>query len=137
MVLGGHGDNMVPLKRFANIGGIPLDQFLSKKKIDQLVKRTQTGGAEIVGLLKKGSAYFAPGRAVAEMVEAIVRDQKRVLPCAALCKGEYGAKNIFIGVPVVLGERGVEEIIELKLDAQEKKLMKATIKHVQSLVKKL
>lgn len=137
MVLGGHGDTMVPLKRYANIGGIPLTQFLTTAKINNLVKRTQEGGAEIVKHLKTGSAFFAPGRAIAEMVEAIIKDQKRILPCAALCKGEYGANNIFIGVPVVLGEKGVEKVIELKLDATEKKLMNKTVKHVNELVKKL
>jgi len=137
MVLGGHGDTMVPLKRFANIGGIPLTQFLDKKKIDELVQRTQDGGAEIVKHLKTGSAYFAPGRAIAEMVESIVLDQKRVLPCAALCAGEYGAKDIFIGVPVVLGSKGMEKIIEIPLDDEEKSLMQKTINHVQSLIAKI
>jgi len=137
MVLGGHGDTMVPLKRYANIAGIPLSYFLKEEKINQLVKRTQDGGAEIVKYLKTGSAYFAPGRAVAEMVEAIIKDQKRILPCAALCTGEYGAKDLFIGVPAVLGSKGMEKVLELDLDKEEKALMQKTVDHVKSLVSKL
>ena len=120
LVLGGHGDAMVPLVRFTSIGGIPVTEFLSQKELDDIVDRTRKGGAEIVGYLKTGSAFYAPGAAVAQMVEAIVRDKKRVLPCAAYLEGEYGVEGIYLGVPVKLGKDGVEQIIEFPLQEDEK-----------------
>ena len=120
MVLGGHGDTMVPLLRYTTVGGRPLSEWLSKEKLEALVRRTRDGGAEIVDLLKAGSAYYAPSAAVVEMVEAILKDQKRVLPCAARCEGEYGFSGVFVGVPVRLGRGGVEAIIEYELTAEER-----------------
>jgi len=120
MVLGGHGDTMVPLLRYTTVGGRPVSEWLSKEKLESLVRRTRDGGAEIVNLLKAGSAYYAPSAAVVEMVEAMLKDQKRVLPCAALCEGEYGFTGVFVGVPVKLGRGGVEAIIEYDLTAEER-----------------
>ena len=120
MVLGGHGDTMVPLLRYTTVGGRPVSEWLSKEKLESLVRRTRDGGAEIVNLLKAGSAYYAPSAAVVEMIEAILKDQKRVLPCAALCEGEYGFTGVFVGVPVKLGRGGVEAIIEYDLTAEER-----------------
>ena len=137
LVLGGHGDDMVPFPRFTTVGGIPLTDLLSKDKIDKLVDRARNGGAEIVNLLKTGSAYYAPGASVCEMVEAILKDQKRILPCAAYLEGEYGVRDIYLGVPVKLGASGVEEVIELKLNEDEKKTLSKSIKSVQELVQKL
>lgn len=119
MVLGGHGDSMVPLIRHTTVAGKPLDECLSPDRIDALVKRTQDGGAEIVALLKTGSAFYAPSASIVEMVEAIMRDSKKILPCAALCRGEYGVDGLFVGVPVKLGRRGVEEVVQLALTADE------------------
>ena len=119
MVLGGHGDSMVPLIRYTTVAGKPLNECLPKDRIDALVKRTQDGGAEIVTLLKTGSAYYAPSASIVEMVDAIMLDSKKILPCAALCKGEYGVDGLFVGVPVKLGRRGVEEIVKLSLTAYE------------------
>ncbi|TAL10004.1 MAG: malate dehydrogenase [Nitrospirae bacterium] len=119
MVLGGHGDAMVPLIRYTTVAGVPLSERLPKDRIDALVKRTQDGGAEIVALLKTGSAYYAPSASIVAMVEAILLDSKKILPCAALCKGEYGVNGLFVGVPVKLGRRGVEEIVTLSLTAYE------------------
>ena len=119
MVLGGHGDLMVPLTRCATVNGIPIANFLSKEKIDEMVKRTQNGGAEIVALLKTGSAYYAPGASVVQMVEAILKDQNRLLPCAVLADGDYGLKDVYIGLPAVLGRDGVKRIVELKLEKEE------------------
>ena len=134
VVLGGHGDTMVPLPRHTSVAGIPLTELLSKEKIDAIVKRTAGGGAEIVGLLKTGSAYYAPSAAVVSMVESIVKDKKRVLPCAALLAGEYGYKDLFIGVPVVLGKGGVERVVEMKLNADEKALLDRSAAAVKELV---
>jgi len=134
MVLGGHGDTMVPLPRHTSVGGIPLTELLPREKIDAIVKRTASGGAEIVGLLKTGSAYYAPAAAVVAMVESMVKDKKRVLPCATLLKGEYGHENLFIGVPCVLGARGVERVIQLQLDAGEKALLDNSARAVKELV---
>jgi len=120
LVLGGHGDAMVPLVRFTAIGGIPVTEFLSQDVLDQIVDRTRKGGAEIVAHLKTGSAFYAPGAAATQMVEAIIRDKKRVLPCAAYLEGEYGVSGIYLGVPVKLGKEGVEQIIELPLQDDEK-----------------
>jgi malate dehydrogenase len=118
-VLGGHGDDMVPLPRYSTVAGIPLPDLMPKEKIDAIVARTRKGGAEIVNLLKTGSAYYAPSAAVVEMVEAILKDKKKILPVAAYLEGEYGIKGLFVGVPVKLGARGVEQIIEIKLTPEE------------------
>ncbi len=119
MVLGSHGDQMVPLPRFTTVSGIPITELLSEEAIERINQRTRTAGTEIVQLLKTGSAYYAPGAAVAEMVEAIVRDKKRLLPASVLLQGPYGLNDVFIGVPVLLGQRGVEKIVELKLTDEE------------------
>jgi len=119
MVLGGHGDSMVPLPRFSTVGGIPITELLPADRIAAISDRTRNGGAEIVKLLKTGSAYYAPAMSAVEMVEAILTDQKRLVPCSVLLEGEYGMKDLFIGVPVVLGARGVERIVQLKLSAEE------------------
>jgi malate dehydrogenase len=134
MVLGGHGDTMVPLPRHTSIGGIPLAELLPQDKIDAIVKRTAGGGAEIVSLLKTGSAYYAPAASVVAMVESILKDKKRVLPCATLLDGQYGYRDLFIGVPCVLGVRGVEKVIEMKLDAHEKALLDKSANAVRELV---
>jgi len=133
-VLGGHGDTMVPLPRYSTVAGIPITELLSSEKIDTLIKRTQNGGAEIVGLLKTGSAYYAPSSAAVEMAEAILKDKKKILPCAAYLEGEYGINNLFIGVPVKLGAKGVEEIIEIRLSDEEKKALRHSADAVQELV---
>ncbi|MFA5971235.1 MAG: malate dehydrogenase [Lentimicrobiaceae bacterium] len=122
MLLGGHGDTMVPLPRYTSVGGIPITELLSPEDIDKIVDRTRKGGGEIVNLLGT-SAWYAPGAAAAQMVEAIVKDQKRIFPVCTKLNGEYGLKDVFLGVPVRLGAKGIEEIIELKLDAAEKKLL--------------
>ncbi len=119
MVLGGHGDSMVPLIRYATVAGVPLREWLPQERIDALVKRTREGGAEIVSLLKTGSAFYAPSASIVAMVEAILKDSKKILPCAALCRGEYGVDGLFVGVPVKLGRRGVEEIVQLPLSPEE------------------
>jgi len=120
MVLGGHGDAMVPLVRYTTVSGRPVDQWMSKEKLDEIVRRTRNGGAEIVNLLKTGSAYYAPAASAVEMVEAIIRDEHKVIPCAALCDGEYRLKGTYMGVPVRLGKNGVEEILEYDLTPEEK-----------------
>src|SRR5262250_3405031 len=119
-VLGGHGDEMVPLARYSPVAGIPLSELLPKDKLGAIITRTRKGGAEIVNLLKTGSAYYAPSAAVAEMVEAILKDKKKILPCAAFLQGEYGINGLYVGVPVKLGAKGIEQIIEIKLTEQEK-----------------
>ena len=123
-VLGGHGDTMVPLPRYSTIAGVPITEMLSPEKVAAIVKRTAGGGGEIVALLKTGSAYYAPSAAAVEMVDAIFNDKKKILPCAAYLQGEYGIKNLYVGVPVVLGQGGVEKIIELKLSAEEAAALK-------------
>ncbi|QSR88761.1 malate dehydrogenase [Methylacidiphilum caldifontis] len=137
MVLGGHGDEMVPLSRFATVSGVGIEHFLSKEKIEQLIKRTREGGAEIVKLLKKGSAYYAPSASILEMVESIVKDQKRILPCSAWCEGHYGVNGQYIGVPVILGRNGVEKIIELPLTEDELEALQESARHVAANVAKL
>ncbi len=132
-VLGGHGDTMVPLPRFSTVAGIPITELLSKERIDALVTRTRNGGAEIVGLLKTGSAYYAPASAAVEMAESILKDKKKILPCAAYLQGEYGLKDLFIGVPVKLGARGVEDIIEITLTDEEKQALQKSAAAVQEL----
>ncbi len=134
IVLGGHGDTMVPLPRHTSIAGIPLSELLPQDRIDAIVKRTASGGAEIVSLLKTGSAYYAPASAVVAMTESILKDKKRVLPCATLLQGEYGYRDLFIGVPVVLGARGVEKVIEMKLNDYEKGLLDKSARAVKELV---
>ncbi|CAB4242842.1 Malate dehydrogenase [Methylacidimicrobium sp. AP8] len=137
MVLGGHGDDMVPLPRFATVNGVSIEALLPKERIQKLVERTRSGGAEIVGYLKKGSAYYAPSAAVAQMVESIVRDQKRLLPCSAWCSGQYGITGQFVGVPVVLGRRGVEKIVELPLNADEMRELQTSSARVAARVARL
>ncbi len=132
-VLGGHGDTMVPLPRYSTVAGIPITELLSADRIDALVKRTANGGAEIVGLLKTGSAYYAPASAAVEMAEAILKDKKKILPCAALLEGEYGYNDLFIGVPVKLGKNGIEQIIEIKLTDEEKVKLDKSAAAVQEL----
>lgn len=134
LVLGGHGDTMVPLVRLVTVGGIPLTELLDQAAIDRLVQRTRDGGAEIVRYLKTGSAYYAPSAATVEMVESILKDKKKVLPCAALLEGEYGISGLFVGVPVKLGARGIEKIYELKLTADEKAMLDKSAAAVQELV---
>ncbi len=139
-VLGGHGDEMVPLTRHSNIAGIPLRDYLPAEKLDAIVGRTRKGGGEIVNLLKSGSAYYAPAAAIAQMTEAILKDKHLVMPCSAYLQGEYGLQDIFFGVPVVLGRNGVEKVIEYKLDADEKALFDksaAAVKDTHEALKKL
>ncbi len=133
-VLGGHGDDMVPLPRYSTVAGIPLPDLLPKEKIDAIVERTRKGGAEIVNLLKTGSAYYAPSAAVTEMVEAILKDKKKILPCAAYLEGEYGIQGLFVGVPVKLGARGIEQIIEIKLTPEEHAALQKSAASVRELV---
>jgi malate dehydrogenase len=134
MLLGGHGDTMVPIPSCTSIGGIPVTQLISQQRLDEIVERTRKGGAEIVGLLKTGSAYYAPAAASAQMVEAIVRDKKRLVPCAAYCDKEYGVGGYFVGVPVILGSGGVEKIIELSLLPDERAALDKSIAAVKDLV---
>ena len=136
-VLGGHGDSMLPLPRYSSVAGIPISELLDQAAIERLVERTRNGGAEIVGHLKTGSAYYAPASAIAEMVAAIVRDKKRILPCAAWLTGQYGIRDLFMGVPVKLGASGVEEIIEIGLTPEEQNAFQASAEAVRSSVRKL
>ena len=136
-VLGGHGDTMVPLPRYSTVAGIPITDLLPADKIQALVTRTANGGAEIVGLLKSGSAYYAPGAATVEMIEAILKDKKKILPCAAYLNGPYGVKGLYVGVPVKLGRAGVEQIIEIKLSADENAAFQKSAAAVRELVEKL
>lgn len=131
MVLGGHGDEMVPLTRYTSVGGIPLDQLLDAPGIEALVKRTRTGGAEIVSLLKTGSAFYAPGASVAKMVEAVIKDERRLFPASAYLRGEYGFKDIYLGVPVIMGRNGVERVVELPLADPERKALEASAEAVR------
>lgn len=137
LVLGGHGDSMVPLVRYTTIAGVPLSEFASQETINKLVKRTQEGGIEIVNYLKTGSAYYAPSAAAVEMVEAIVKDQKRILPCAAYLQGEYGLNDTYVGVPVKLGKNGIEKIIEVPLTPEEKAGLTKSANEVKSNIAKL
>jgi malate dehydrogenase len=134
LVLGGHGDTMVPIVRFTNISGIPITELLPQDKIDALVQRTRDGGAEIVRHLKTGSAYYAPSAATVEMVASILKDKKKVLPCAALLEGEYGVNGLFVGVPVKLGSRGIEKIYEVALNPDEKSQLDKSVAAVKELV---
>lgn len=134
LLLGGHGDDMVPLPRFTNISGIPVTQFIKEQRLEELVERAKKGGGEIVGLMGT-SAYYAPASGVIQMVEAIVKDKKRILPCAAYCQGEYGIDGLFVGVPAVLGAKGVEKVLTIDLNEDEQKLLTASADHVAELVK--
>ncbi|OFZ19850.1 MAG: malate dehydrogenase [Bdellovibrionales bacterium RBG_16_40_8] len=136
-VLGGHGDTMVPMPRHCSVGGVPLTEMLDKTTIDKIVERTRNGGAEIVGLLKTGSAFYAPAASAVQMAEAVLRDQKRILPCAAFLQGEYGAKDIFVGVLCKLGGAGLEKVIEVKLNEEERKGLDHSISAVQELLSAL
>ena len=137
MVLGGHGDDMVPLVRFTKANGKPITNLLPKEKINALVERTRNGGIEIVNLLKTGSAYYAPASSAVEMIDSILKDKKKVLPCAAYLDGEYGVKGYFVGVPARLGKNGVEEVIELELNEEERKQFQETASHVKELIEKV
>jgi malate dehydrogenase len=133
-VLGGHGDTMVPLPRYSTVAGIPITELLPQERIDALVQRTASGGAEIVSLLKTGSAYYAPASAAVEMAESILKDKKKILPCAAYLEGEYGIHNLFIGVPVKLGRNGIEEVIQIKLTDGEQSALNKSAEAVKDLV---
>ncbi|MGC8803288.1 MAG: malate dehydrogenase [Bacteroidales bacterium] len=133
LLLGGHGDTMVPLPRYTTVAGIPVTQLIGKEQLDNIIKRTQNGGGEIVSLLGT-SAWYAPGAAAAQMVEAIIRDQKRIFPCCAHLNGEYGYKGLFVGVPVKLGKKGIEQIIEIELNADERTLFDNSVQAVKSLM---
>ena len=136
-VLGGPGDTMVPVVSYTNVAGVPVRQKISDQRLEEIVQRTRDGGAEVVKLLQKGSAYYAPAAAVAEMVDSIVQDQKRVLPCAALCQGEFGIDGLFVGVPVRLGAEGIEEIVEIDLDEEERGQLSKSADAVRELVEAL
>jgi malate dehydrogenase len=133
-VLGGHGDTMVPLPRYSTVAGIPITELIAKDRLDAIVQRTRDGGAEIVKFLKTGSAYYAPSAASTEMVEAILKDKKKILPCAAYLDGEYGIKGLYVGVPVKLGSKGIEQIIEIKLTPEEKAALDKSAAAVKELV---
>ncbi|HXT57462.1 MAG TPA: malate dehydrogenase [Pirellulales bacterium] len=134
LLMGGHGDTMVPMPSCTSVGGIPVTRLLDEKRLQEIVERARHGGAEIVSLLKTGSAYYAPAAAVTQMVEAIVRDKKRLIPCAAYCNKEYGVGGYFVGVPVVLGSSGVERVIELELTQQERSDFQKSVDAVKELV---
>jgi malate dehydrogenase len=133
-VLGGHGDTMVPLPRYSTVAGIPITELMDQATVERLVKRTRDGGIEIVNYLKTGSAYYAPSAAAVEMVEAILKDKKKILPCAAYLEGEYGINGMYVGVPVKLGERGIEQIIQIKLTAEEQAALNKSAESVKELV---
>lgn len=137
LVLGGHGDQMVPMPRYTTVKGVPITDLLDKQRIESLIERTRHGGAEIVSLLKTGSAFYAPAAAVFQMVKSILLDEKRLLPCAAYLNGEYGVKNLFVGVPTVLGKNGIERIIELDLNEEESTQFHKSASAVRSFVKKI
>jgi malate dehydrogenase len=136
-VLGGHGDTMVPLPRYSTAGGVPITELLPAERIEEIVDRTRNGGAEVVALLKSGSAFYAPAASVVEMVEAILLDRRRILPCAAYLQGEYGIDGLFVGVPVVLGAGGMEKVIEIGLEPQEQAALERSAAAVRELVEKL
>lgn len=137
LLMGGHGDTMVPMPSCTSVGGIPVRRLMSDEKLAAIVERARNGGAEIVGLLKTGSAYYAPAAATAQMVEAIVRDKKRIIPCAAYCDREYGVGGYYVGVPVILGAGGVERVVELELDPQERADFQKSVQAVKDLVTKM
>jgi malate dehydrogenase len=134
LVLGGHGDTMVPISRYTTVSGIPVSHFIPQDRLDAIIERTRKGGGEIVKYLKTGSAYYAPSLAVAEMVESIVKDKKKILPCAAYLEGEYGINGIYFGVPIKLGANGVEEIIEIDLTDEEKEMIKNSEAAVRTVI---
>ena len=134
LLLGGHGDDMVPLARYTSAGGIPITQLVSPERLAQIIQRARDGGAEIVKLLRTGSAYYAPAAATVQMAESIIKDKKRILPCAAYCEKEYGIGGFFVGVPAVLGSKGVERVIEIEMDDQERKMFNTSVEHVKELV---
>jgi malate dehydrogenase len=134
LLMGGHGDTMVPIPSCTSVGGIPVQQLIDPKRLEEIVTRTRNGGAEIVSYLKTGSAYYAPAAATAQMVEAVVRDKKRLIPCAAYCDKEYGVGGYYVGVPVILGSSGVEKIVELTLTAEEKAAFQKSVDAVKELV---
>lgn len=133
-VLGGHGDEMVPLARYSTVAGIPITELFTPEKLEAIIQRTRKGGGEIVSLLKTGSAYYAPGSSAVEMVDAILKDKKKILPCAAYLEGEYGAQGLFLGVPVKLGTHGIEDIVEIKLQPEEREMLNKSISAVQELI---
>lgn len=137
LVMGGHGDSMVPLPRYCTVSGVPITELIQKQKIDRIVERTRKAGGEIVAHLKTGSAYYSPGASAAEMAEAVLKDKKRLLPCAAYLNGEYGLKDVYIGVPVILGAGGVEKIIEVELTEEEKKALQTSAETVRKNIAKL
>ncbi|GAB4324074.1 MAG: malate dehydrogenase [Candidatus Sumerlaeia bacterium] len=137
LVLGGHGDSMVPLPSYTTVAGIPITHFVKPERLNEIIQRTRQGGGEIVNLLKTGSAFYAPAAAVVEMIEAIVRDQKRLLPCAALCEGEFGLNGIYVGVPVILGKNGVEKIVEILLTSEEREALHKSAADVEANIRKL
>jgi malate dehydrogenase len=137
LVLGGHGDTMVPLIRYCTVAGVPVEQLLSRDRIDAIVDRTKGAGGEVVALLKTGSAFVSPALSAIEMAESILRDQKRVLACACQLDGEYGVNGLYVGVPCVLGADGIERVIEVEMDAEERKLFDASVEHVRSLVEQI
>ena len=137
LLLGGHGDDMVPLPRYTFAGGVPITQLVTPEKLAQIVQRARDGGAEIVGLLKTGSAYYAPAAATIQMAEAIIKDKKRILPVAAYCDKQYGIGGFFVGVPAILGKGGVEKVLEVELDATESAAFKVSVEHVKELVSKV
>ena len=137
LLMGGHGATMVPMPSCTSVGGIPITRLLNEERLEEIVQRTRDGGAEIVGLLKTGSAFYAPAAATAQMVEAIVRDKKRLIPCAAYCDSEYEVGGYYVGVPVIIGAQGVEKIVELELTDQEQSDFQNSVEHVKTLVEKM
>ena len=136
-VLGGHGDTMVPLPRFSTVAGVPITELMSKERVDAIVKRTASGGAEIVGLLKTGSAYYAPSASTAEMVDAVLKDKHKILPCCCYLEGEFGVNGLYVGVPAQLGAKGLEKIWEIKLTADENAALQKSAAAVKELVEVL
>ena len=134
MLLGGHGDTMVPLASCSSVGGIPVSQLIAKERLDEIVARTRTGGGEIVKLLQRGSAYYAPSAAAVQMAEAVIKDKRRLIPCAAYCESEYGVGGYYVGVPVILGDGGVQKIIELSLTDEEQAMFNSSVDAVKGLV---
>ena len=137
LVLGGHGDSMVPLPRYSTVGGIPITELIAKDRIDAIVDRTAKGGGEIVKLLKTGSAYYAPADASVEMAESIIKNKNKILPCATYLEGEYGINGVFVGVPVKLGANGIEQVFEIKLDTSESEALKKSANAVKEVQDKL
>jgi malate dehydrogenase len=133
LLMGGHGDDMVPLPRYTSVAGIPVTQLIPKDRLDAIVERTRKGGGEIVALLKTGSAYYAPAAATVQMAEAIIKDKRRILPCAAYCDREYGVGGFFVGVPCMLGNEGMEKVIEVELNADERTMFETSVSHVKEL----